>query len=64
MQYANLHDLIQNSASSRQFFLSLPVSMQCKLHEHNTSIHTAAQLHTKAAAIESYDHLAKLGGWE
>lgn len=53
MKYKNLHELIFSSTSSRNYFLSLPVDMQLKLHEHGDYIHTAAQLHRRAEQIES-----------
>ena len=45
MQYENLHQLINHSNCSRQYFLSLPVSMQLKLHQYNENIHNLSQLH-------------------
>lgn len=45
MKYNNLQDLILHSSSTRQYFLSLPVSLQLTLHEYNHHIHTAADLH-------------------
>lgn len=56
LYYNNLQDLIYNSSSSRKYFLSLPVSMQLSLHEHNDYIHTSAGLHTLADIIEKYNH--------
>lgn len=64
MQYANLHDLIFRSSSSRRYFLSLPVEMQMSLHEHNDCIHTAAQLHERAGALERYHHALAISGFE
>lgn len=60
MLYKNLHDLISRSASTRDYFLSLPVSVQLALHEHNDYIHTAAQLHNKAYAAEKYNHAVEI----
>ena len=45
MKYLNLHELIQNSSSSRRYFLSLPVETQIDLHKLNSFIHTAQELH-------------------
>ncbi len=56
MQYADLHALISQSSSTRQYFLSLPVSLQLSLHRHNDYIHSAADLHIRAAAMERYEH--------
>lgn len=60
MKYDNLHDLISHSNSSKKYFLSLPVSMQVALHEHNDYIHTAAELHARADAIEKYNHAVEI----
>lgn len=57
MKYKDLHDLIFHSSSSRQYFLSLPVSLQLALHEYNSSIHTAADLHLQADIIRSYKNI-------
>ncbi len=61
--YHDLKELIQHSQSSRAFFLSLPVDLQCKLHEHNAYVHSAAELHARAAAIQSCERMDVLGGW-
>lgn len=63
MKYRNLHDLLQHSSSSRSFFVSLPVELQCKLHEHNDYVHTAAELRARAEAVEAHQRLMDLGGW-
>lgn len=55
MRYENLNQLIRESSSSRRYFLSLPVSMQLKLHEHNDYIHTADELHRRTDAILKYE---------
>lgn len=60
MKYDNLNHLIRESSSSRRYFLSLPVSMQMTLHEHNDYIHTAAELHRRADAIRAYNHQVQL----
>lgn len=52
MKYTDLHDLISHSASSRRYFLSLPVSLQLALHRHNAYIHTAAELHLRADMLQ------------
>lgn len=54
MKYMNLQELIKHSRSSRQYFLSLPVSLQHMLHEQNDYIHTAADLHLRADMTEKY----------
>ncbi len=48
MKYENLQDLITKSSSTRQYFLSLPVSLQIALHKRDAYIHTAAELHFHA----------------
>lgn len=52
MKYNNLQDLILHSSSTRQYFLSLPVSLQLTLHEYNNHIHTAADLHFLVNSIQ------------
>lgn len=64
MMYHDLQELIQNSRSSREYFLSLPVKTQCRLHEYHDHVHSAAQLHRAARAIEDVDRLDRLGGWD
>ena len=64
MRYRDLHELIQGSQSSGAFFLSLPVEIQCKLHEHNAYVHSAAELRSRAAALQSWMRLTSLGGWD
>lgn len=56
MYYDNLQHLIAHSASSRQFLLSLPVSLQLALHEYSDRIHTAAELHRYADTLPHYLH--------
>ncbi|HIS69744.1 MAG TPA: hypothetical protein IAA58_10325 [Candidatus Gallacutalibacter stercoravium] len=63
MPYSNLHDLISNSQSSRDFFLSLPIETQCELHRYNTFVHTAAQLHTVTGAIKQNQRFRLLSKW-
>lgn len=60
MKYDNLSHLIRESSSSRRYFLSLPVSMQMALHEHNDYIHTAAELHRRVDAIKVYNRQVQL----
>ena len=45
LKYDGLKSLIQNSPSSRSYFLSLPVNVQLKLHEYSGEIHSAQDLH-------------------
>lgn len=54
MQYKNLQELLSRSASSRQYFLSLPVPVQRSLHERGPFIHSADDLHVHAHAVERY----------
>lgn len=60
MRYDNLNQLIRESNSSRKYFLSLPVSMQLKLHEHNNYIHTADELHRRTDEILKYERQVQL----
>lgn len=54
MPYDDLHQLIGQSSSARRYFLSLPTDTQLALHDHNPYIHTAADLHARAAAVTAY----------
>lgn len=53
MLYNTLHHLIKYSASSRAFFLSLPIEAQTVLHKDNLHIHTQQQLRQKAEIVLS-----------
>lgn len=53
LKYDNLQSLIQNSNSTRKFFLSLPVNVQLELHKHNDYIHSANQLHNLVYSMEN-----------
>lgn len=64
MRYADLHDLIFHSSSSRRYFLSLPVEMQMSLHQYNDCIHTATGLHECARILERYHHALAISGFE
>lgn len=61
MRYANLHQLLWRSSSTRQYFLSLPLATQLALPQHNEYIHTAAQLRRHRQAAGDYQHLEALG---
>ncbi len=60
MPFENLHQLLSASQSSRDYFLTLPVDLQCALHRHGDDIHTAAQLHERAFCIQELMHLEEL----
>lgn len=60
MRYENLNQLIRKSNSSCRYFLSLPVSLQVKLHEHNEYIHTADELHRRTVEILKYERQVQL----
>lgn len=60
MRYENLNQLVRESSSSRRYFLSLPVSMQVRLHEHNDYIHTADELHRRTDEILKYERQVQL----
>ena len=53
LKYDNLQSLIQNSNSTRKYFLSLPVNVQLELHKHNVYIHSAHQLHNLVYSMEN-----------
>lgn len=55
MQFTNLQELIQISSSSRQYLLSLPVSIQMQLHEQNDFIHTQYDLRRNAEYLMKYN---------
>ena len=48
IKYQNLHELIERSSSSREYFLSLPVDTQLRLHVLNDYTHSLHQLHIYA----------------
>lgn len=51
MKFTDLQELISVSNSSRQYLLSLPVSVQLRLHEQNDFIHTQFELRRNADCI-------------
>lgn len=55
MPYADLHELLEKSSSSRRYFLTLPVEWQMQLHDQNACIHSAAQLHLQADRLEKHN---------
>ncbi len=63
MLYDSLDTLIKNSRSSRRFFLSLPVSMQCILHRYNLFIHSQEELRSMVYGLEKSEINDCLGGW-
>ena len=62
MSYENLRQLLQNSSSSRRYFLSLPVELQMTLHKQGAYIHRADDLRRYAAAAADYRHHVQLSG--
>lgn len=50
----DLHSLINNSVSSRQYFMSLPVQMQINLHTYNSSIRTQQDLRRYASVLATH----------
>lgn len=50
--YKNLENLLAGSSSARRYFLSLPVSLQLRLHENSSAIQTAAFLRRIAPILE------------
>ena len=63
MNYLNFLDLLQSSRSSLTFYVSLPVELQCRLHEQSPYIHSAAELHAGVNALKALDRLSCLGKW-
>ncbi len=61
LKYDNLQALIQDSISTRHYFLSLPVAVQIVLHEQNDFIHTAEELHTHAENVMKYQERLSIG---
>ncbi len=60
MKYNNLHELINNSMSSRRYFLSLPVEKQMRLHDCDSLIHSADELHRFSDVIVKYDRSVRI----
>lgn len=60
MQYKNLNDLLLQSSSSKQYFLSLPVELQLTLHEHSNYIHSACELHARVNALKAYNRAVEI----
>lgn len=63
MRYNTLHELLGGSRGARRYFLSLPVERQLELHAHDAYIHTLAELHRRADAVEATRRQCALGGW-
>lgn len=55
MRYKSLNQLLANSSSSRQYFLSLPIGMQIELRGHAEAIHSADDLHQVCALMKTYE---------
>ena len=64
MRYHNLDELIQNSRSSRGYFISLPVKIQLYLHSYSSYITSAQKLHELADAAEKNMRMDAAGGWK
>lgn len=60
MRYNSLHDLISASRTSREYFLSLPVSTQLALHTQNEHIRSLQELHRQADMMSKYDRAVKI----
>ena len=43
--YDDLHDMLMNNDTIREFFLKLPVRVQMTVHQRNDEIKTAEELH-------------------
>ena len=55
MYYTDLQQLIQQSSSTRRYFLSLSVPVQMQLHNRSTAIHTAQQLRRAVWELAVYE---------
>ncbi len=64
MKYSNLKALLDDSSSSRSYFLSLPPKVRTALHEQGESIHSAEELHFKAYRTEKYIHSTEISDME
>ncbi|MGI6255668.1 MAG: hypothetical protein ACOYJZ_08550 [Acutalibacter sp.] len=51
MSYHDLHALLDSSSSTREYFLSLPIDLQIKLHQKKELVHTADDLHRLALIL-------------
>lgn len=51
MAYYDLHALLDSSSSTREYFLSLPIDLQIKLHQKKELVHTAEDLHRLALLL-------------
>ena len=60
MQYADLQALIRRSSSARRYFLTLPPALQLRLHAQNDWIHSAEELHLRAAQTAAQAHAEAL----
>lgn len=63
MAYQDLHELLQQSSSSRAFFLSLPVEAQVALHRQGSAIRSAADLRLRASSLEKWTRQLNLSGF-
>lgn len=54
--YRDLHELLMNSYSTRQYFINLPVNVQMTVHQQNDQIKTAEELH------QYVNHMTKING--
>ena len=50
--YKNLENLLAGSSSARRYFLSLPVSLQLRLHENSSAILQIAPILEHQALLE------------
>ena len=63
MLYQDLNELINNSKSSRYYFMSLSPNIQYELHKYGEFIHSSAQLHKFVYDIKINKKLIELGSW-
>lgn len=62
MKYADLHDLLIHSSSTRRYFLSQPVKMQLALYNRGNYIHTAHELRMHIDAVNAYNRAVSISG--
>lgn len=62
MKYADLHELLIHSSSTRRYFLSQPVQMQIALHNRGNYIHSAHELRMHIDAVNAYNRAIAISG--
>lgn len=62
MEYLNLADLLRGSASSREFFYTLPPDLQISMQPYADLVHNADGLHRAAYAAQMRKRRAEMMG--